>query len=218
VSDKPLNQQIRLRYQLGPANHMTHLENLAGIFQAGELRSYNLMRGQSYFNLSNQDVQSGRAQIVIPATGKPLHDYVPLYFGFKTPMVAWNQQHNDALVFLRFSLDILARPGVVVSDGNARAENTRFRLYRGLDDLDFLDSKAIQTVKYAHDAELKRRKQAELLVPDVLPVAEVLDLICFSQQSARGVVAILQKSGIKKSVIVNQGWYFVAAPTDGGKA
>jgi hypothetical protein len=32
------------------------------------------------------------------------HDYVPLYLGFKTPMAAINQAHNEDLLFLRFSL------------------------------------------------------------------------------------------------------------------
>jgi hypothetical protein len=79
------------------------------------------MRGQSYRNLANEDVQAGRAAIMVSATQKPLHDYVPLYLGFKTPMVAINQTHNEDLLFLRFSLDILATPGSVVCDGNARS-------------------------------------------------------------------------------------------------
>jgi hypothetical protein len=61
----------------------------------------------------------GRAAITLPASQRPLHDYVPLYLGFKTPMVAIKQAHNEDLLFLRFSLGVLVTPGSVVCDGNA---------------------------------------------------------------------------------------------------
>ncbi|MBI2579366.1 MAG: DUF4433 domain-containing protein [Candidatus Aenigmarchaeota archaeon] len=116
---QPLYKQIHAKYQLGPANHMTHIDNVAAIVQAGELRAYNLMRGTSYRNLANDDVQAGRAAKSISVTGRPLHDYVPLYFGSRTPMVAVNQRENESLVFIRFSLDMLAMGDVVISDGKA---------------------------------------------------------------------------------------------------
>ena len=189
---------------------MTHIDNLgAGILAAGELRSYNLMRGTAYNNLSNLDVQQGRAGITVPATGRPLHDYVPLYFGFKTPMVAWNQDKNEQLIFLRFSLNILVLPGVVISDGNARSIATKFVKYSGLDDLAVVDPKAIQTVKYGHDPELKRRKQAEILVPDKIQVSEIYDVICFSKAAVERAMEVFKKSAINKSVYVNSGWYFL---------
>lgn len=187
---------------------MTSIQNLPGIVAAGELRSYNLMRGTSYTNLSNMDVQQGRAAITVPVTGRALHDYVPLYFGFKTPMVAWNQSKNYELTFFRFSLDILATPNVVITDGNARSAGTKFVKFTAVDDLAALDSKAIQTVKYAHDPEVKRRKQAEVLIPDRLQVAEIYDVICFSSETVAKAVKIFSDSGKKKSVYVNSGWYF----------
>jgi hypothetical protein len=137
-----------------------------------------------------------------------LHDYVPLYFGFKTPMVAWNQDHNSSLLFLRFSLNILTRFGVVISDGNSRSKATQFRNFQNLDDLSILNVKAILTVKYANDSETKRQKQAEILIPDSIPISEILDIICFSQESAKRIIGILAKYDIKKSIIVNRGWYF----------
>jgi hypothetical protein len=205
----PLYVQIRTRFQLGPAYHMTHIDNLEGILRAGNLRPYSKMRGQSYRNLANQDVQDGRALVRMEQTGRPLHDYVPLYFGFQTPMVAWNQEENPNLLFLRFSLSILSRSGVVISDGNARSKATRFRQFQGLDDLSILNVKAIQTLKYAKDPEVKRMKQAEILVPDFIPISEIYDVICYSQTTAKAVLQILNSCGIKKSVNVNPGWYFI---------
>lgn len=213
----PLYEQIRTRFQLGPAYHMTHIDNLKGVLHSGELQAYNRMRGQSYRNLANQDVQDGRAQIKIDVTGRPLHDYVPLYFGFKTPMVAWNQDQNPGLLFLRFSLNILSTPGAIISDGNARSKATRFSLFQELEDLSFLNVKAIQTVKYARDPEQKRMKQAEILIPDSIPISEILDIICYSQEAEKGVLQILGSYGIKKSVNVNPGWYFIQKQEGSGR-
>lgn len=191
-----LHDIIRQRFQLGPANHMTHIENLEGILDVRGVESFNRMNGKKYRDLSNPDVQKGRAQITIPNVNRPLHDYVPLYFGFKTPMVAVNQDRNEDLIFLRLSLDVLSMPGVVITDGNARANETKFVPYQSIDDLKILDVKAIQSVKYANNPQMKRRKQAEILIPDFLPIERVLDIICFNDTPMARVLAAFQRFGI----------------------
>lgn len=204
----PLYLQIKQRFQLGPASHMTHLDNLRSILKSGELRSYNKMRGNSYHNLANEDVQKGRAGITVDVSNRPLHDYVPLYFGWKTPMVAWNQKHNEELIFLRFSLDILKRTDTVITDGNARAKATQFRSFTDISNLEIIDAHATNSVKYAHDDEFKRRKQAELLILDSLPLSEVLDIVCFSESSKSLIVNLFKEFDITKPVKANAGWYF----------
>jgi hypothetical protein len=210
--NKSLSQTINEKYQVWVAHHMTHIDNLRPILQAGELRSYNLMRGQSYRNLANEDVQTGRAAIVVTASQKPLHDYVPLYLGFKTPMVAINQTHNEEMLFLRFSLDVLATPGSIVCDGNARSHASKFYLFSGPDVFSNLDVAAIRSVKYAKDPDLKRKKQAEILIPDRLPMPQMLDMVCYSESAKTRVLSILNEFGIKRAVTVNQGWYFLNSP------
>lgn len=187
---------------------MTHLENLSPILHAAAVQSFNKMQGKGYKDLSNPDVQQGRAQIMVPGANRPLHDYVPLYFGFKTPMVAINQDHNPELIFLRVSLDVLARPDIVITDGNARTKGTKFREFHTIEDLKILDVKAIQSVKYALDTQMKRRKQAEILVPDSLPFSEVLDIICYDLAARTRVLDTLSRFDIRRNVMVNPGWYF----------
>lgn len=214
---KSLSQTINEKYQVWAAYHMTHIDNLRSILQSGELRSYNLMRCQGYHNLANEDVQAGRAAITVAATQKPLHDYVPLYLGFKTPMVAINQTQNEDLLFLRFSLDILGTQGSVVCDGNARSNSSKFYLFTGPDVFSCIDVGAIRTVKYAGNPELKRKKQAEILIPDRLKVAQMLDMICYSESAKTRALSILREFDIKKPVKVNQGWYFVNSSQSGPK-
>lgn len=187
---------------------MTHIENLESILNARGVESFNRMKGKKYRDLSNPDVQIGRAQLTIPHINRSLHDYVPIYFGFKTPMVAVNQDRNKDLIFLRVSLDVLAMPGVIITDGNARTRGTKFVPYHSIEDLKILDAKAIQSVKYAGDPEMKRRKQAEILIPDFLPIERVLDMICFNDAAKVRVLASLKRFGIRKNVSINPGWYF----------
>jgi len=213
MGNDPLHIQIRQRFQLGPALHMTHIDNLSQILAAGGLKSYNAMQGTPYTNLANDDVQSGRAAITIPVSGRRLHDYVPLYFGIKTPMVACNQDKNEKMLFLRISLDILTRLGVVFTDGNARATGRKFFRYTNIDDLSILDVAAINSTKYAGDPLKKRRKQAEILVPDFLPICEVLDILSFSETARFQALTITDKFGITTPIRVNPGFYFRPATT-----
>ncbi len=215
ILSKSLSQIINEKYQVWVAHHMTHLDNLKEIINTGELRSYNLMRGRSYRNLANEDVQAGRAAISVGPLTKPLHDFVPLYLGFKTPMVAINQNHNKELLFLRCPLDILTISGSFVADGNARSTLTKFYEFTGPDVFSNIDVATIRSVKYAKDPELKRKKQAEILIPDKLQISQMLDIICYSETTKTHVLSILSSSGIHKPVKVNQGWYFTPSPKEG---
>lgn len=144
---------------------------------------------------------------------KSVHDYVPLYFGFKTPMVACLQNMNESIVFLRFSLDILEIKGTIISNGNARSDNTLFRAFNTLNDLDFLDVKGIQSVKWAGDNEAKRMKQAEILITDSLPISMLLDVICYSENARQKVLDQAKQRGIYVQVKINQGWFFTKGIT-----
>jgi hypothetical protein len=205
-----LFEKIRQRYQFGPAYHMTHGSNLASIFASGALLSKNSLAALkvSIFDISNPDIQEWRSQKSIPQTNRSIHDYVPLYFGFKTPMVACVQGINEKIVFLRFSLNILELPEVIISDGNARSDNTLFRSFSSPDDLVFLDVRTIHSVKYANDPEKKRRKQAELLVLDRVSVDQILDIICYSEAAKLAVERHAEKAGLCFKIHVNPGWYF----------
>ena len=93
-------------------------------------------------------------------------------------MVSAIRNLNDSLVFLFFSFDILNDLECVISDGNAADAKTSFKVLQSIDDLDFLDPKSINSQSYAHDNEIKRRKQAELLILDFLPIRYLKYVIC----------------------------------------
>ena len=205
-----LSTQIRQNYELGNVQHMTDFENLESIFSNGEILSHNQVNSQNVTitDISNVSVQTGRAIITIPCTGKALHNYVPLYWGKKTPMVSALRERNDSLVFLMFSTNLLAEYDCVISDGNARTAGTSFRSYTQLSDLDLLTPKDINTHKYAHDTEVKRRKQSELLVLDRLPLKHLLYLVCPSNEVKLKVEALKTTHGVNCGVCIGGGNYY----------
>ncbi len=207
---RPLYKQIKEQFQLGPASHITHIHNLDGIIANG-LRSHSYMKSQRepYIDLSDPGIQLDREQKIISVTGKGLHDYVPLYFGWKSPMLMSHQDKNEEIIYLRFSLNILATPGAVISDGNARSNATKFFIFTDIQDLINLNPKAINDVKWAGDIEKKRQKQAEILIPDKINFSQVYEIICFSNKAKHQVMDILAKSGITLPVEANPGWYYV---------
>lgn len=73
-------------------------------------------------------------------------------------MVSVLRDKNKTLIFLMFSTNLLGDYHCVISDGNARSDSTIFRKFLSIDDLTILDPKSINTIKYAYDDEVKRRK------------------------------------------------------------
>ncbi|MCB9084573.1 MAG: DUF4433 domain-containing protein [Bdellovibrionaceae bacterium] len=128
---------------------------------------------------------------------------------------ACNQDSNPYLVFIRFSLDLLSQGGIVITDGNARSNNTVFRDFQTIADLDILDVAAIRTVKYSGQPEAKRKKQAEILVPDRLKTSQILDFICYDQNAKNQILDISKQFGVRKNVKVNPSWYFGTRGTGG---
>lgn len=209
-----LYQEIKTRFELGPVSHMVHIDNFESIVQAGGLYSKNemILKAINYKDIADSSVQSGRSEVYIKETGKPLHDYVPLYWGNKTPMVSAVREHNESLLFLRFSTNLLSEYDCVISDRNARSNDTIFREYSSIEDLEILNPKLINSHKYAKNGKESlayKQKQAELLVLKFLPLKYMHSVICFDSMIQNKVSGILAKSPFSPYILVNRGFYYV---------
>lgn len=190
--------------------HMTDKENLHSIFEEGHIYSkfYMIEIGKVFKDISNQSVQEARANLKLGWSGRSLHQYVPLYWGRKTPNVSALRLKNESLIFLMFSTNLLEDYDCVISDGNARTAGTRFRQYKNITDLEILDAKAINSVKYAKDEEIKRRKQAELLVYRKLPLKHLIYIICYSEMVRNEIEMLTNKYRIHCRVYRGAGNYY----------
>jgi ssDNA thymidine ADP-ribosyltransferase, DarT len=205
-----LSDEIKVRYQLVPyACHVTHVDNLKRIIESGGLLAKNRLPENSYTDISMAEIQERRGEISVLGTSKTLHDFVPFWFTFKTPMMAKVQDKSPELVYLQLSLDILSKGDVVITDGNAASANTKFRLFRTFDDLQILDLSILQKkVDYAGNPERKRLKSAEILIPDKVPWADIGTLVCFNDDARARVLAVLAQFGMKNAVWVRKDWFF----------
>jgi hypothetical protein len=207
---RSLSEQIQHRYELKDVQHMIDINNLESILIDGYIYSKNTMMSlhKQYFNISNSSVQEGRSKILIEKTNQNLHDYVPLYWGRKTPMVAALQKQNESLIFLMFSTNLLNDYSCVISDGNARSDLTNFKSYQDIDDLRILNAKNINTVKYASSQSTKRLKQAELLVLEKLPLKHLSYIVAFSEKAKHQITQLLTTHSIHSHVYVGASNYY----------
>lgn len=152
---------------------LQHIRNLRSIGEHGILSRNRVQRlGLTGVDLSDESVQSGRRTLEL--NDRPLHDYVPLFFRPLTPMeyvICVRQGKRNEVAMIEIATDVFALPGVVFCDGNARAGETIF--YDELEDLANLDWDILDTPD-AYTREYKRKKSAEVLVPDVVPSAYVV--------------------------------------------
>ena len=205
-----LSNKIQYKYELGNVQHMTDFDNFESILSIGKIYSKNKMNqlSKDYVDISNISVQSGRSKITLECTEKALHDYVPLYWGKKTPMVAALQHQNESLLFLMFSTSLLNDYECVISNGNARSPDTSFQVFIELNDLDLLNPRSINTVKYASNQVTKRHKQSELLVLNELPLKHLQYIVCYSSVVKNKVEKLLTTHSVNCRVYIGAGNYY----------
>lgn len=165
--------------------HITHVDNLPSVFASGGLKSYNALRRSSagYVDVANSNVQSKRARKKVPCgAGGTLHDYVPFYFCYRSPMLYAIHKNNvdgyaggqASIVHLVTDVSRVRDAGCafVFTDGHGVKDFTSFYDdVRRLDQVDF----PLMKRKYWHDVDSdpdrSRRRQAEFLVRDAVPWA-----------------------------------------------
>ena len=177
---------------------LVHLDNLAIYLRRGALHSANHAPddGLRWRAIHRSDVQRRRANHRVPiGPGGVLLDYVPFYFGARSPMLF--QLHSghvpgyiegqSPLVYLVAAAEEVAAAGhhLVFYDGHALAAlSTCYDDLRALGELDW---KAIEARQWSspEDLDLQRRKQAELLVHGALPWTLIRGVVAYDATSAR---------------------------------
>jgi hypothetical protein len=153
------------------------IENLRSIALLGIL-SHNDAADVDHVDISMEEVQDLRSGKRVPDARIPqaewrwLHDYANLYFCARNPMLFKRLSHHRELAVLRIRTDALDLPGVVVTDGNAASNATRFGA--PAEGLARIDKAVTYARRWTHNdpyehAEHKRRMCAEVLVAARLP-------------------------------------------------
>ncbi len=171
---------------------------------------------------AHRRIQQRRVQASVPVgPGGVLSDYVPFYFGARSPMLYANHrgqvQDNPGgqrpIVYLVSSVDAVAAAtdAWVFTDGHAvMAPLTRF-----FDDqahLEEVDWDAVHARDWfdTQDApDRKRRKQAEFLVHRFCSFEWVTEIAVIDEAIAGRVAEITASAGVVVPVVVRQDWYYL---------
>ena len=155
------------RNELEELHYITTIRNVPSIMSKGIL-SHKRAKKINHNSVAMEVIQERRGKKIVPG-GRPLQEYVNLYFHARNPMLYVLQSRHIDLCILRISAEILDLPGVVITDSNASSEYARFApAPRGLS---IVDKEMTFAEYWTHPDmyEAMRRKSAkcaEVLIPD----------------------------------------------------
>lgn len=185
--------------------NIVSLENVPSILQYG-LLCYNEAQRLVHESIALNDVQMRRDNKSVPH-GLRLHDYANAYFDPRNPMMYRRLDMVNEICVLAIDASILDCDGVVVSDGNAASNVTRF----------YSSSEGIETLRYdqiyadwwtdpdpyVHDNK-KRMKCAEVLVPYCIPSEYILGAKVANERVRES----LLNQGFSRKIVISPKTFF----------
>ncbi len=190
-------------------SNINHVLNIPTIMQHG-LLSHDQAKDIDHLSIALESVQERREKSVI--NGLPIHQYASLYFAPRNPMMFYLKCHPERvspedLCVLMVSPDVLDNDGVVVTDGNAAAQMTRF--FSPEEGIPVLQYDRI-FAKYWTDAnpfiqeENKRIKCAEVLVPYRIPYNMILGALVPFKKTEE----VMREVGFDKKILICPDTFF----------
>ena len=212
--------------------HITHVENLARMLKSGCLVAKNLLPPNSHRSIASEEVQDRRARIQVPvAPGGSLHDYVPLYFAPRSPMLYCNHRGNIAnakpqaeIIYLVTTAQKIAATRLPFVFYDRHAVVGYAQAYNRLEDLKEIDWRVFferpldgdyamywqdrTDLQNPHWMSRKEVRQAEFLVHQSLPLSCLRLIGTYNQQTKIAVDNLLKLHGTTCPVETRSDWYF----------
>ena len=193
--------------------HIVHIKNLPGIFTKGIL-CRNLIKSKriKYEDISSNDIQAMRGVINIPTTKHTLHNYVPLFFGARPPMLYAIRSRGivqEDIIYILVDWNVINKSNTWFTDGNARSSNTNF--FQGIANLSKVDFKAADSIYWGADKgeEFKRKKQAEVLVLEQILMDEIKGFVVYNKSAKEEVTRLLGARKITdKAIFIVPKFYY----------
>lgn len=181
--------------------HITHIDNLTGIVGNG-LFSHNIAHEQmGPVDISMSEVNRHRVKSE-PVYRKSLHEYVPLYFNPRNPMLYKLKNISSNIAIIAFDRDLILHSEVVFTEGNAATKTTRF--YSDIRQLKKMDWDFMWAEYCGDYIGGKRRQCAEVLVPEKIPAEYIKKISVEGYESLQKVNASV-KSQVK--CVIDEGLF-----------
>jgi hypothetical protein len=199
--------------------HFTDIDNLGAILNCGALRCHR--DAPTEVEVGNVEIKASRKnRHVRCGPGGMVGDYVPFYFAPRSPMmyviskgsVQGVSMDLSRLIYFVSSTEAVYNAGLpcVYSDGNAAVLITQF--YEDLAMLatrvDLPLMKETMWSSTAEDPDRMRRRMAEFLVHERLPLELVDSIVVRTKQAREAVVSLAETMGKDVKTTVRPGWYF----------
>jgi hypothetical protein len=174
-----INQMLTLlrRERISALYHFTDIDNLPLVARFGGLRSKKYLEEQGVLD----QINTGGNQL---SKSLDLHwgnwDKVSLSWCPQLPMAYWREQEQH-LCYIVVNLRVALQQGVIFTDRNATDNDQRRE--DGLQGLQIVDFNAVKRGHPYPNQETKKRKQAEVLVPEQVPISRFTAIVFRSESS-----------------------------------
>ncbi len=137
-----------------------------------------------------------------------IHDYVPLFFAARPPMLLAVQYRfpKDEIFYIVVQWRVLELPDTVFTDGNASTRGTTFLC--NADDLARVDREALAAVRWEASA-VRRKKASEVLVWKHVPVEYIHAVIVLNDAAKTRAEEMIAARNLNLSVRVAREYYYV---------
>lgn len=198
------------------AFRMTHIDNIPHIVEHGLVKYNSPCRDENFVSIGDLKIIRLRGEIIVK--GYKISNYIPFYLGPRSPML-YVIQHGyngvqrvepEKIVYCVIRLDDLIDNDIncVFTDGHALSALTSFYTKEKLRDINTIIN--YNDVYSAHwnsddDIDLKRRKEAELLVESDLSPQFIRGYVVYNDLAKH---TLLNKGIDEKKIAVSPGYYF----------
>lgn len=170
-----INEDILDIYSINQLFHMTHKSNVENILKHGLLPHNKAYPNLNRKNIADNEVNSLRVKVE-PIFNRSLHEYVPLYFNPRNPMLYRRKNMQNDIVMLAINRKLIFNNNVIFTDGNAASNLTKF--FNGVENLNQLNWNCIRDNFWNNFEDGKRLKCAEVLVYPKVEFSDILAIYC----------------------------------------
>ena len=180
---------------------MTHIENIPHILQFGITHFQSPNANPAFVPIGDGSMISTRSKHVLD-NGRHLGDYIPFYFGTRTPMLYVIQYGYNLVAptpaanivycvssvqkIIELNLDFIFTDGHAIDSFSAQYSQADVANIKNIVDIKAINAKYW---KDENDLDLKRRKEAEFLVLGDIAFDAILGYLVFNQAAKEQMLA-----------------------------
>ena len=201
------------------AFRMVHIDNIPHILKYGLVRADSPNTNPNYVPIGDQLViEKRKSRFLEISSWKKIGDFIPFYFGPRSPML-YVIQHGyngvrrieaENIVYCVIRLEDIIRDGIECYFTDGHVLNDLSQVFHGslLGRVDeFVQYDEVFAYRWDDDEklDLKRRKEAELLLQNDLPIQYIRGFVVYNLEAKQ----LMLSMGVdEKMVVVRPNYYF----------